>query len=262
MRKPNLDPATMFKWAKVMDSAYNFYYAATGQFPSLNTGASYLDNHVTIADVATTCGAGCGYIGTTGIEMLNSYADAMYSYALVNTYDQELFYECGRNFWYYGNQLAYKTNDIVTTGYAVLMRFMAMDAVGVNAAPFANIPFATFRADEEQLVDLYTANTSYTWANTLGLGKGVTNPVNLGGTDLFASFCMRLRRDYGGATFINNLWKQAALQPTANTTQDAVDNFIISCCAAANKNLTTLFTVTWRWPMSDAAKTKAAQYPG
>jgi len=261
MRTPGLDPTTMFNWAKVMDSAYGYYFAATGVFPTPNPNVTYINNHVTIADVASTCGAGCGYLGATGIEMLNAYTDRMYSYALNNQYDQELFYECGRNFWFYGNQLAYKANDPVTTGYAVFMRFMSMDAVGVNPAPFNSTPWATFLSAEESLVDIYAGDTSYNWSNTLGVGGGVTNSLGLGATDLFSSFCMRLAQNYGGNGFVISLWKKAGSMPAANTTQDAVDNFILACCAAANKNLTSLFTVTWRWPMSSAAITAAGQYP-
>src|ERR1700712_5017876 len=105
--------------------------------------------------------------------MQNTYSDRMYSYALQTQYDQELFYEFGRNFWFYSNQLAYKTNDPSTTGYAIFMRFMAMDATAVSAAPFNSTPWTTFRTAYESLVDNYTANTSYTWANTLGAGAGI-----------------------------------------------------------------------------------------
>ncbi len=260
MRTANLDPTTMFKWVRVMDSAYSYYYSATGQFPSLYTNVTYLNNHVTIADVATTCGAGCGYLGTTGIEMQNTYTDRMYQYALQTQYDQELFYECGRNYWYYGNQLAYKTADPTATGFAIFMRFMAMDATGVSPAPFNSTNWTTFRTAYEGLVDTYVANTSNTWANTLGIGVGVTNSLGLGASDLWASFLSRLVKTYGTG-FVLKVWKAAAQQPTAVTTQDAVDNFILSCCAAANKNLTTLFMTTWRWPMSSAAITAASKYP-
>ena len=64
---------------------------------------------VKIAEVNSTCGAGCGYLGATGIEMLKGHSDRMYSFARdSNEYDRELFYEFGPNFWYYGSQLAYK----------------------------------------------------------------------------------------------------------------------------------------------------------
>ena len=75
-----------------------------------------------------------------------------------------------------------------------------------------------------------------------------------------SSFLMKLKKTYGDS-FVNNFWKQAALRPAAATTQDAVDNFILAACAAANKNLTVQFTVAWRWPMSAPARTEALKYP-
>lgn len=220
-----------------MDSVYGYYRQCTGQDPAI---ASYINNLSTIADVPSTCGAGCSYIGATGIEILNTYFDIMYNAInSSNQYDQVNFYEFGRNFWFYSSQLQYKNNDLVVTGFAVFMRFMSMAATGVNGAPFGSWSFATFRANEEGLIDTYLADTTLNWGNTLGAGQGVPNS-GLGATDLFASFCFRLRRDYGGENFVQKVWKQAGLRPVATTTQDAVDNFFLASCAAANKNLTSL----------------------
>jgi PKD repeat protein len=258
-RNSNLNRVTMFKWLKAMDTTYGYYKNSTGREPGFNP-PTYINNRSTIADVTSTCGAGCGYLGATGIELQNTYFDVMYnSINNNNQYDQAVFYEFGRNFWFYGNHLAYKTNDPITTGYAVFMRFMAIEAAGVNGAPFGPWSFPTFRKNVENLIDSYLANASLNWANTLGLGQGVPGS-GLGATDLFASFCFRLRRDYGGETFIQNIWKKSGQRPTAITTQDAVDNFFIASCQSANKNLTTLFQ-TWRWPLSAKAITEAAQYP-
>jgi len=35
--------------------------------------------------------------------------------------------------------------------------------------------------------------------------------------------------------------------------QDGIDNFILAASAAANKDLSDLFTTQWRWPMSASA---------
>lgn len=259
-RNNNLDRATMFKWLTAMEKTYAYYKSCTGMDPAVNP-PTFIDSCTTIADVPATCGAGCGYLGATGIEMLSSYFDVMYNAINNNNqYDQEDFYEFGRNFWFYGPQLAYKTNDPITTGYAVFMRFMAMDAIGVNGAPFGSWTYATFETNVQNLIDTYLADPSLNWANTLGVGQGIANS-HLGATDLFASFCFRLRRDYGGDTFVKNLWKNVALRPAANTTQDAVDNFVLAACATANKNLTSLFMNTWRWPVSANAQNEASKYP-
>ncbi len=258
-RNSNLNRATMFKWVKAMDTTYGYYKNCTGREPGV-IPRTYINNRTTIADVASTCGAGCGYLGATGIELQNTYFDIMYNAINNNNqYDQTVFYEFGRNFWFYGNQLAYKTNDPVTTGYAIFMRFMAMNAAPVNGAPFGSLSYSQFQNKIIEQVDLYLANSSLTWANTLGTGQGV--PGGFGGSgDLFASFCFRLRRDYGGENFIQNLWKKAGLRPTAITTQDAVDNFFIAACQAANRNLTSVFQI-WRWPLSANAISIASQYP-
>ncbi|MFT3949087.1 MAG: PKD domain-containing protein [Agriterribacter sp.] len=135
-RNSNLIRATMFKWLKAMDTTYGYYKLCTGREPILFTPYYYINNRTTIADVANTCGAGCGYLGWTGIELQNAYFDVMYNAInSKNQYDQAVFYEFGRNFWFYGDKLAYKTDDPITTGYAVFMRFMAMEAAGVNGAP-------------------------------------------------------------------------------------------------------------------------------
>jgi hypothetical protein len=165
----------------------------------------------------------------------------------------------GINFWFYGSQLGYKANDPVFRGYAVFMRFMAMEATGVSGAPFRNWSFMTFRSNVEKLIDSYMADPSLTWANTLGVGKGIENS-ELEATDLFASFCFRLRRDYGGEAFVKKIWVEAGKRPAAATTQDAVDNFFLAACAAANKNLSTVFK-TWKWTISASAIAAASKYP-
>ena len=249
----------MFKWLKAMDTTYGYYKKCTGKEPSINP-STYIHDRTTIADVISTCGAGCGYLGTTGIELQNAYFDVMYNaITYADQYDQASFYEFGRNFWFYGDQLAYKTNDPITTGYAVFMRFMAMEASGVNGATFGSWPFPAFRAKVENLIDIYLENPTLKWANTLGINQGVPGS-GLGATDLFASFCFRLRRDYGGENFVQNVWKKAGLRPAASSTQDAVDNFFLASCAAANKNLTTVFQ-SWKWVISGKAITAASQYP-
>lgn len=180
-------------------------------------------------------------------------------------FDQVVFYEFGRNFWNLGNKLEYRGSDnygVITTGFAVFMRFMAMDAAGVNGAPFGNWSFSDFRSRVEGMVDLYQADSSQTWNNTLLLGRAqANNPSGLGATDLFASFVFRLRRDYGGDSLVLNIWKEAANRPNAVTTQDSVDNFFLAACAAANRNLTSLFAATWHWPISASAQAAASMFP-
>lgn len=262
-RSDALAVADMTTILAATDATYQYYQTATGFTPA---PAKLYHGKLTLADVPATCGAGCGYMGATGIELQNTYFDLLYNGVHDHAqFDQVFFYEFGRNFWHLGDKLEYKGSDntgTITTGFAVFMRFMAMDASGVAGGPYATWTFAEFRSRVEGMIDLYLADGTQTWANTLKVGHPqANNPSGLGATDLFASFCFRLWRDQGGAVFIQKLWIEAAKRPAAATTQDAVDNFFLAACAAANKNLTTQFETTWRWPLSAAAKAAAAGYP-
>ena len=253
--RADLDKATMARWLDGLDKGYAFY-AATA--PRLPTEDRIVDGRLPFAQVPTTCGAGCGLLGATGIELLSSYFDTIYeTLRTTGKFDQAPFYELGRNFWFYSPQLGYRspdTPDAVVTGFAVFMRFEAMAAAGVPGADFNGRSFAQFQSEVEALIDQYLADPSKTWSNTIRVNQGLPGPY--GATDLFASFTMRLKRDYGGDAFVAALWKEAAKRPLATTTQDAVDNFILAASAAARKNLTGQFE-RWRWPVSDAARSEA-----
>ena len=253
------NPTVMSNILAALDKAWSFYAAATGHQPN-SWDPTTLYGRDTIAEVTNTCGAGCSYIGFTGTEILIPYFDILYNgVASANQYDQVLFYEFGRNFWFYGNQLAYLSpdNDPVTTGFAVYMRFLSMDAAGVAGGPFGGYSFQTFCTSVTNLIDLYITNSTLNWSNTFRVGHAPSNPLNLGTTDLIASLLMRIGRDFGSPTFGLDFWKQVELRPTAATTQAAVDNFVLAACAAVNLNLTRVFSVDWKFPVSTIASQEA-----
>lgn len=177
-----------------------------------------------------------------------------------NQYDQIVFFEFGRNFWFYGNQIEYKGSDdrgVITAGFAAFMRFMSIEAVGVNPGPFNGEDFSTYKAVVSGLLDSYLADPTLNWGNTLRIGIAPSNRLGLGGVDLFVSFLLELKELYGDA-FVQQIWEEVGNRPNAQTTQDAVDNFVLAASAATVRNLTSLFVDTWRWPMSDSAKQEAA----
>ncbi|WP_296381672.1 T9SS type A sorting domain-containing protein [Winogradskyella sp.] len=242
----------MNSWVTATDDTYTFYYSCTEQYPICYTNVTCFDSKSTIARVDATCGAGCAYLGWTGIELLNTYFDNTYTKILNdNQYDQAFFHEFGRNFWFYDNKLKYTSNDPIVTGYAVFMRFMAIESLGLNGAPFNGLDFNTFKNQVWHLRVTYMADSTLNWTNTLGIGQGVPSS-GWGATDLFASFCFYLKENYGGMNWVQNVWKKAALRPAVNTTQDAVDNFIIASSQAANVNLVSLFKY-WKWTPSASA---------
>ena len=132
--------------------------------------AHSLNGRDEIAEVTSTCGAGCTYIGATGTEILTSYFESMYQeIAQHNLYDQIPFYELGRSFWFWSPQLQFQApdQDPVVTGFAVWMRFRSMGAAHVKGAPFNGTPFATFASQVAALAGQYEADPSLTFADTL-----------------------------------------------------------------------------------------------
>jgi hypothetical protein len=258
----DLDPVIMRKMLDAIDAAYSYYAKVNGKTPPIDKSYNGLD---TVAEVAQLCGGGCSYIGFSGIELSEQAFPELYNgIAQSNQYEQTVFYELGRNFYFYTNQLTYlppDDGDCVTTGYAVAMRYLSLGAINLQGSIVGSpngSDYDTIYTETQAIVDTYTANPTLTWQNTLEIGK---SPA-FGCTDLFASFVLRLRRDYGGEAFIDQLWQQAGLRPAAATTQDAVDNFVLAASAAAGQDLTGLFINTWRWPVSaSAVAAAAAQWP-
>lgn len=262
---PDLDETVLNRIVITFDAAYDYYRDATGREPDLFYN---LDGLATIAVVPNTCGAGCAYLGATGIELADnsSYSawDVLYQGVLQrNEYDQVTFYELGRNFWFYGNEIEYKGGDntsSITTGYAVFMRFMAMGAAGITPAPYNGIPFTYFQSEVEGMLDRYLSNVTLNWDNTLRIGHAPANPIGLGATDLFASYLFELRELFGN-DFIEQLWQEVGARPDAHSTQEAVNNFVLAASAASGLNLTELFNV-WRWPVSDETRQEAQAHFG
>jgi len=60
----------------------------------------------------------------------------------------------------------------------------------------------------------------------------------------------KLTRAYGGEDFLRKFFRQVATRPSAVTTQDAVDNFVVAASSAADQDLAPLFKDQWRWPVS------------
>jgi lysophospholipase L1-like esterase len=259
--RKDLDPAVMTKLCNTFDKVYDYYHDATGREPARR---KLYEGRVTITEIRNTCGAGCGYLGATGIELMPDCFQELYQGVLKHDeIDQALPYEFGRNFWFYSRQLAPRPGayaDSVITGYAVFMRFTAVEAAGAKIGPFRSRSGKEFRAEVERLVDLYVADPSLNWENTLRRGAAPANPMGLGATDLFASFCFRLCRDHGGAKYAARLWQAVQQRPPARSTQDAVDSFVVAASVAAGDDLAPLFAKTWRWPVSDAAKRETTRF--
>lgn len=246
------DPRVMTELVRALDRAWRYYATTTGRLPAT---AHSLNGRDEVAEVTSTCGAGCTYIGATGTEILTSYFESMYQQiAEHNLYDQIPFYELGRSFWFWSPQLQFQPpdQDPVVTGFAVWMRFRSMAAAHVKGAPFNGIPFATFASQVAALAGQYEADPSLTFADTLAIDR---SPGLYGGTDFWASLMMQLARRHGGLSFVARFFHHAADLPAASSTADAVTNWVQDASYAACTDLSSVFYVRWGFPRPDGSVT-------
>lgn len=247
------DAAVMARLISALDRGYGFYTEATGREPGTSHSLNGRDE---VAEVTGTCGAGCGQIGSTGIEILGQYFESMYQQVAQNDlYDQTPFYELGRNFWFWTPQLAFKgpDQDPVITGYAVWMRFQAMTAAGVFGAPFGGKPFHTFASEVAALAGQYESDPSLSFAGTLAQNK---SPGAYGGTDFWASLMTQLASRHGPTTFTKRFWAKASTLPATSSTAGAVTNWVQAASYAACADLRPVFYTRWGFPRADGSVTQ------
>ena len=139
-----------------------------------------------------------------------------------------MFYELGRNFWFFKDQLEAMPGSAFTTGFAHVNRFYAMEVQGIIGGPWDdNLDFEGLR--HVMLVDLmdrYLADKTLTWENTLAVGKVPKNPIPwIYIPHLGAAFFHRIRRDYGFAGY-RRFWQIMATAPKAATARDAAARFV------------------------------------
>jgi serralysin len=246
------DPHVMRKLVRALDRAWSYYAATTGRVPAV---AHSLNGRDEVAEVTSTCGAGCTYIGATGTEILTSYFEGMYQQiAQSNLYDQIPFYELGRSFWFWSPQLQFQApdQDPVVTGFAVWMRFRSMEAAHVKGAPFNGTPFTTFASQVEALAGEYEADPSLTFAETLAVDK---SPGLYGGTDFWASLMMQLAERHGGQKFVARFFHHASELPAASSTTQVVTNWVQDASYAACVDLSSVFYERWGFPRPDGSVT-------
>jgi len=259
------DGRLMANWVKRLDEGWLLYADLTGARPA---PGRQLNGHATIAavpDFDYTCGAGCGYVGITGIELAMFYrwnypalrrnADAIPHY---------VFYEMGRNFYTFGNR-----HSCFTTGFAVFMRYVCMDTLQC-----ADDDAATRRKIDQAEALIRKGDMPFlrTFTNADGLsekqprlkddqGKGV-NPSDQPVT--YASAMLRLRREQGGNEWLKRFFRALAGCPTApsNTLDGARQqcwNWFLAASIAAERDLTSIFVDQWRMPLAGETRQALAR---
>jgi serralysin len=218
-----------------VDRAWDWYRGYFGRAPA--TSSTYAGK-TTIAEVSGTCGAACGLLGYTGIEISSETMNRLLIEANQDRYNQAVFYELGRNFWFFADQLQAMPKGAFTTGFAHVHRFYAMEAAGIVGAPWDdNLDFDGFRhAILVELLDRYLADSSLSWQNTIGVDKLPSgSPDWMSGAHLGAAFFHRIRRDHGHLGY-RRFWQLMAMAPKAATPKDAAARFVQVARAATGED--------------------------
>lgn len=237
----SLDSTVMADLVSGVNRAYFVYRQFTGQTPQLHP-PTVLEGRGTVAEVpdGATCGAGCGFLGLTGIELAATTFDTLYDgIHLRRQYDQAVFYELGRNFWFYQDQLG--ALDPFVTGFAIANRFVSMERAHLEGGPFGALSFEEFkRSIVTDLLDDYLADPSLDWRNTLLLNVGPPNPHGWGAADLAGAMMYRIYAENGFAKY-RAFWTELANLPLASTPESAIENFVLAAFAATGKDYGYLF---------------------
>lgn len=243
-RAGDLDVSTMNRIVDNLDDAWAVYEDLTDRSPT-PIASTTLNGRSTIAEVpdGETCGAGCAFLGFTGIEITTTSWDLLYE-GVINDdqYDQVVFYELGRNFWLYDEQL--RAIDAFVTGFAIANRFVSMSEIGVAGGPFGALPFDEFqRLATRDLLGAYLAAPDLDWRNTLAANSGVAGQRFDGVADLAGAMLHRVYEDHGYAGY-RSFWRAMNDLPPAATADEAMVNIIIAAYLGTGQDYRSLFKAT------------------
>jgi hypothetical protein len=259
------DPALMGLWVSRLDAGWRLYTDLTGAKPS---PFKHSGGKVTIAAVPgadLTCGAGCGYVGATGIELAMFYDQ---NYPELTTRPKAMphyvFYEMGRNFYTFGER-----HSCFITGFAVFMRYVCMDTLGYEDSDARTRKVIEgveplLAASGLGFLDLFTTSS--------GTGEKVDRIQDADGKLVspsdqpvrYAAAMLRLRRENGGDEWVRRFFGELAGCPTspAGTREGALGqgwHWLLCASVAARKDLSPVFAGEWKLPLDDDTRAALAK---
>ena len=259
------DPSLMGLWVSRLDAGWRLYSDLTGRMPG---PGRQIDGKASIAAVPgydLTCGAGCGYVGVTGIELAMFYD---HNYPGLKTRPAAMphyvFYEMGRNYYTFGDR-----HSCFITGFAVFMRYVCMDTLHLEDADAQTREVIEkveplLAASGLGFLDLFTMSTGVDEkAGRIkdAAGKMIEpsdQPVR------YASAMLRLRRENGGNAWVKRFFHElATCQESKPLTRDGALaqgwNWMLTASVAAKKDLSPVFAGDWKLPISDETRSALAK---
>ena len=260
-----LDPELLGTWVSRLDAGWQLYADLTGRKPS---PFKQVGGKVTIAAVPDgnlTCGAGCGYVGATGIELAmfydQNYPQLKSRPAAMPHY---VFYEMGRNYYTFGDR-----HSCFITGFAVFMRYVCMDVL-----KYEDPDAGTRKVIESVEPLLAKSGISFLDLFTMSTGHGEKESRIMGNDGKlldpsdqpvrYASAMLRLRRDNGGEAWVKRFFLELATCPESKPeTRDGALNqgwyWMLCASVAARKDLSPVFAGEWKLPLTNDTRTALAK---
>lgn len=235
----------MLKIAQIYQPGFETYF---NFFPLLDRKTIY------ISIVSSSCGPACGELGGDRIEVTkNRFLKLLARSINENILDHLLFYELGRIYWEFSDQLNFgseQVNGVIHTGFAVFMRTVIMNKMDLLGSEINQVSLSSYMEKNRNLYSEYVS-LDLQFGNTLQIGKGINNPDGFGSSNLFASILLHLYDNLGEDEFLRRLLIEIKRRPKADSIQDVVDNFFIASSIASEQDLTNKFLKELKWPISE-----------
>lgn len=233
--------------------AFTFYtLGGINIYESLNDSAKGRSYYV--AEVKNTCGSGCGKIGLPGIEIQSDKLRKIYrGFTRTKKFDSLIFYELGRNFWLYDDQLTsseFGLSNAMRTGFAVFMRNICIDKLKIDADSVNNLPYDDYLVDLKEIFYRYAEDSALSITDVLIYGKlpERSSDLEVTASNFWASLLFFLYEQKGfGDDWLNRIWREISKRPIAENETAILNYFYSACTSATERDLTGLFGDKLKW---------------
>jgi len=251
----SLSPEVMGRILFTLDMAYDTYKTISQYSPSRH---KTINNKISIAALSydeVGCGAACGFLGSTGIELSQPLFNRLYNgVERFDQYDQALIYELGRNFWDYagfqkvltvGGRGSWTSDpfwDVSATGFACYMRAITAEVNGIPMQPWDgdNSSWNSFLSETKSLAYIQQASSVFNFSNTFQAKKPPYSG-KLGATDFWASVMFFFSEGKDAESFNRTFFHSLKNQRVPSSTAEVVENFVRALSAAAGSDVSDAF---------------------
>jgi hypothetical protein len=250
-----LEPAVVQRFVERLDGGWALYGDLTGRQPAPHKQWKGKPTIVAVPSPEFTCGAGCGYVGATGVE-LGLFYDRDYPAIAEHPrrFPHYAFYELGRNFYTFGDR-----HSCFTTGFAVFMRYVCMDSLDCEDEE------PDLRKHIERMIDVY-ADSDEPFLRTFTMHDGLDEKTarlkdktgkSLDPCDqpvMYASAMLALKRNHGGNQWLKRFYAALADCPKVEpvdkpTALRQCEAWLVCASLAAGRDLSPTFCDRWRMPL-------------